>query len=274
MRLLFMFAIQPLVGRMFPLFYIRFLPFFSALGGILCLLLLAPVALHAKQSKDKKQKNKVFHIYPGTRWVEVKRLKPDSTEVSFKDSLFMTFSLRDSFTYRLRNGFVYTGKYTLDEDYLLDFGTRKYTLAERKYTSLVLTDADGIYYFAKDTSDTSAVIVLQEEKVLPVTNIDVMIGHWTVYKRVQEKESSGFLDPETALKSLYIAGMGSTSQMGFIVCGGDNEYEPNWFIKGYSDAQTLDIDGKSPRTLKVVKCQKGELIVQEGDMNYYCKQFK
>lgn len=241
---------------------------------LIILILCLPMALLAKDTKKKKQKNKVFHIYPGTRWLEVRRTNLDSNEVAFTDTLFMTFGIRDSFTYRLRNGFVYRGKYTLDEDYHLDFGTRKYDLADRKPNSLVLTDLEGIHYFGKDTSDTAAVIVLEEEKIQPVPNIDQMIGHWTVYKRVQEKESSTTLDMDLAIKSLYIAGKGSGTNLGIVLCGSDLEQEPNWFIKEYGAAQILDIDGKNKRTLKVVKCQKGELIIEENGINYYCKQFR
>ncbi len=235
---------------------------------LILLLLLLPAALWAKK------KEKVQHMLPG-RWVEFKRLKLDSTVVEFKDTLFMTFAMRDTFTYRLRDGFVYRGKYTYDEDDHLEFGTRAYTVALRRPNrSLVLTDPQGIYYFVPDTSDTAQVIVLEkEEKILPVTSIDQMIGHWTVYKRTIDKDGGG-VDFANQIKSLYVTGNGSDEKQGYIYCGNDLNNDPGWYIKGLDASQALDCAGRNLRSIKVTKCQKGELILEEGGVIYYFKQFK
>lgn len=220
-----------------------------------------------------KKKDKPKHMLPG-RWVEVKRLKPDSTVVSFTDTLFMTFQIRDTFTYRLRNGFVYRGKYTYDEDDHLEFGTVSYTVALRRPDKLILANAMGIYYYAVDTSDTAQVIVIEKEEViLPVTSIDQMIGRWTVYKRTIDKDGGG-VDFASEIKSVYITGKGSDEKQGYVYCGGDAQSAPSWFIQALTPEQSLDCAGKSLRTLKVVKCQKGELIIAENGVNYFFKQFK
>ena len=235
---------------------------------LILLLLLVPSLLFAKK-KEKTQ-----HMLPG-RWVEIKRLKPDSTAVAFDDTLFVTFAIRDTFTYRLRNGFVYRGKYTYDEDDNLDFGTKKFVVALRRPNrSLILTNTDGIYYFIPDTSDTAKLIVLeQDEKILPVTSIDQMIGHWTCYKRTIDKDGGG-VDYESEIKSVYITGKGSDDKEGYVYGGKDLKNDPGWYIKSLTPDQTLDVAGKTPRSLKVVKCQKGELILSEGGVNYFFKQFK
>ena len=235
---------------------------------LVLLLLLAPGMLWAKK-KDKPQ-----HMLPG-RWVEVKRLTLDSTVVAFTDTLFMTFAMRDTFTYRLRNGFVYRGKYTYDEDNHLNFGTKAYDVALRRPNrSLILTNADGIYYFTPDTSDTAQVIVLQqEEKIQPVISIDQMIGHWTVYKRTIDKDGGG-VDFESQIKALFITGKGSDDKQGYVYCGNDFNNDPSWYVKYLGPDQSLECAGKYPRSIKVVKCQKGELIIAEGGVNYFFKQFK
>lgn len=235
---------------------------------LLLLLLLLPVALWAKK------KEKMQHMLPG-RWVEIKRLKPDSTVVAFTDTLFMTFAMRDTFTYRLRNGFIYRGKYTYDEDNHLEFGTASYEVALRRPNrSLILTNSMGIYYFIPDTSDTAQVIVLEkEETILPVTNIDQMIGHWTVYKRTIDKDGGG-VDFQSEIKSLYITGKGTDDKQGYLYCGNDLKNDPGWYVKYLGTDQSMECAGKYPRSIKVVKCQKGELILQEGGVNYFFKQFK
>jgi hypothetical protein len=232
--------------------------------------LLAPSALIAK---DKKKKPKFTRMLIG-RYIETKRLKPDSTLVNFTDTLFMTFGLRDSFTYRLRNGFVYRGKYTLSEEGHLEFGTASYEVALNKPNNIILYNNAGIYYFVYDTSDTAQVIVLEkEEKILPVTEIDSMIGHWTVYKKNVDKDGTA-VDFSFQIKSVYITGQGSDDKKGYIFGSLDPASVPSWYITGLGADQSLECTGKSTRLLRVVKCQKGELVLQEGDVTYYFKQFR
>ena len=238
---------------------------------LILLMLLLPVIAMSKDKKDKKKIPK--HFLPG-RWVEVKRLTLDSAITPFKDTLFMTFQIRDTFTYRVRNGFVYRGKYTVDDDGHLDFGTVSYDIALRTPKSIVLTNGQGIYFYTVDTSDTAQVIVLEkEEKIEPVTNIDVMIGHWTVYKRTIDKEGGG-VDFNSEIKSVYITGPGSDDKQGMLFCGKDPDDAPTWYIKGLGTDQSLECAGKNQRFLKVVKCQKGEMILEESGVSYYFKQFK
>lgn len=218
-------------------------------------------------------KHRVMKIPPG-RWRETKRMKTDSTVVPFTDTLFIQFRPKDSFSYHNKNGFIYNGGYTIDEDSLLDFGTARYKIASKRPLSLFLRDDNGIYQFGIDSSDTAKIVVLEkEEKILPVTNIDQMIGRWTVYKRTA-KDQSGSIDNAVAIRSMYITGPSTDGKLGYIYSGKDLLNDPSWFIKGFSSDQTLSCEGKNPRTMKVVKCQKGELIIEEGDITYYFKQFK
>ena len=211
---------------------------------------------------------------PG-RWVEVKRLKPDSSAVDFTDTMFMTFRIRDSFTYRVPNGFIYRGKYTIDDNGHLDFGTAGYDIALRRPNQLIFANNEGIYYYAIDTSDTAQVVVLdKEDSLLPVNSIDQMIGHWTVYKRTVPKDGAA-VDFEKEIKSAYITGPGTNpDKQGDLYCGNDGANHPTWYIRELGANQSLDVNGKSPRTIKVIKCQKGELILEENNVRYYFKQFK
>ena len=236
------------------------------------MLLLSALAPLLAISKDKK-KYKPKHMMLG-RWVEVKRLTPDSTVIDFTDTLFMTFSLRDTFTYRVRNGFVYRGKYTLSEEGHLEFGTVGYEVAENRPKSIVLFNNKGIYYYTVDTSDTAEVIVIaKEEKIEPVTDIENMLGHWSVYKKSLDKDG-GNTDFEYLIKSLYITGQGTDEKKGYVFGSNDPLSKPSWFIVGLGADQSLECGGKSQRFLKVVKCQKGEMIFEEAGITYYAKIYK
>jgi len=220
-----------------------------------------------------KDKNKQIKL-PVSRWKEVKRMQPDSTVVAFTDTLYISFKKKDSFSYHNLNGFIYNGGYTIDEDSLLDFGTARYKIAVKRPTILVLTNQDGIFMLAPDLSDTGKLIVLDTaaEKLLPVTNIDEMIGHWTVYKRIAKDQGS--IDNDVTITAAYITGPSTDGKQGYIYSGTDAKNNPSWYIKSLGTDQVLDCDGKSKRILKVVKCQKGEMILEENDIKYYFKQFK
>ena len=235
---------------------------------VLLLLLLMPViAFCGNKHKDVK--------LPVSRWREVQRMKPDSTIVTFMDTLYIQFKKKDSFSYHNKNGFIYRGGYTIDEDSILDFGTANYKIAIKRPTVLVLTNNTGIYVLAPDLSDTGKLIVIEkEEKALPVTNIDQMIGHWTVYKRQAKELDGGTIDNATTIRAIFITGESTDGKQGFIYSGSDPGNSPSWYVKSLGTDQALSCDGKNPRSFKVLKCQKGEMILEEEGVKYYLKQFK
>jgi hypothetical protein len=237
--------------------------------------LILPIALYAGDNKkggtkkdDKKQK-----LIPVSRWREIKRMKPDSTVVNFTDTLYISFERKDSFSYHHRNGFVYDGIYKISEDSILDFGTDRFKVLERIGNNLVMFNANGIFQFAADSSDTTKVIVLEKaDSTVPVTNIDQMIGHWTVYKRTSEGPT--VIDMDRNIRSVFVTGPASDGKLGQVYGGTDADNNPSWFIKSLTASQSLDCEGKSPRTLKVVRCQKGEMILEEDGIRYYFKQLR
>lgn len=244
---------------------------------IVLLLLLLPLMMQAKDRDDKKKKKIVPKRFLPGRWIEVKRTTLDSVEYAFTDTLFMTFQVKDTFTYRTRNGFVYRGKYTIDDTGHLDFGTVSYNLAMYRYNvSTVLVGSKGISYYVPDTSALPPEVVLEkEDKILPVTDPDVMIGHWTVYKRgATDKENSAIVDPEFNIKSAYITGGSSDNTIGVLFCGNDPDNAPSFIIRSLTPDQSLECEGKRQRFVKVVKCQKGELVLEDAGVTYYMKQFK
>lgn len=201
-------------------------------------------------------------------------MKLDSSVVSFTDTLFVSFLKKDSFLYYNRNGFKYRGAYTIDEDSLMDFGTAKYRITVKRPTTLVLMDNAGIYVMGVDSSDQGIVVLKKPEKYDTVTSIDQMIGHWTVYKREVKEQATGSIDNDVTVRAIYITGPSTDGKQGFVYSGKDATNDPSWYVKALNSDQTLDCDGKTRRIFKVIKCQDGEMILEENDIKYYFKQFK
>ena len=234
---------------------------------LIFIILLVPLAALCGK-KDKQVK------LPVSRWKEVKRMKPDSTVLPFTDTFFVSFLKKDSFLYYNKNGFKYRGAYTINEDSLIDFGTARFMLRVKRPTTLVLEDNAGIYVLAPDTSDLHIVVLAKTEKYDSVNSIDQMIGHWTVYKRETKEQAAGTIDNSVTIRSIFITGPSTDGKQGYIYSGDDPTNAPSWYVKSLGIDQELDCDGKTRRIFKVIKCQKGEMILEENDIKYYFKQFK
>jgi len=235
---------------------------------VILLILLTPVIAFCF---DKHKTVKM----PVSRWREVKRMGLDSAVVPFTDTLFISFLKKDSFSYHNKDGFIYNGGYTINKDSILDFGTARYKITMKRPTILMLADEKGLYQMGIDSTDTAKIIVIaKEEKVLPVTSIDQMIGHWTVYKRTTKEQAGGAIDNSTTVRALYITGPSTDGKQGYVFSGNDPGNAPSWYVKSLGVDQALDCDGKNTRIFKVIKCQNGEMILEEKEVKYFLKQFK
>jgi len=234
------------------------------------ILILLPTLVFADRKKNKQLK------LPVSRWREVKRMKPDSTNLPFTDTLFIQFKKKDSFEYKNRDGFVYRGGYTINnDDSLLDFGYSRYYVRVKRPTTLVLENKDGIFVMAPEWADTVQLIVVKKvEKYDTVTSIEQMIGHWTVYKRETKEQAAGAIDNSATINAIFITGPATDGKQGYVFSGNDPKNAPSWYIKELGPDGALDCDGKNRRILRVIKCQQGEMILEENEIKYYFKQFK
>ena len=123
-------------------------------------MLLTPIAALCGDKRKPKP-------MPVSRWKEVKRMKMDSNIVAFTDTLFISFMVKDSFSYHIKNGFIYNGVYTIDEDSLLDFGTARYRMKERKPATLVLLDDQSFHYRQLQTRHSYSEVLLGDCLHLP-----------------------------------------------------------------------------------------------------------
>ena len=233
---------------------------------VLLLLLIPLVAICGKKKPAKP--------FPRSRWKEISRMRPDSSVVAFTDTMFLFFDGKDSFSYHVKNGFVYNGPFIFKEDSILDLGTVRYHVLPSKPGKMVFVNDNGIYQFGVDSSDTvKAIIILKEEKALPVTSIDQMIGHWTVYKKaaVGSAETPAV---DMQIRSAYITGPSTEGKLGYVFGGTDPGNAPSWSIKDFTTDQVLQCEGKTPRTFKVLRCQKNEMVLEDESMRYFLKQFR
>jgi hypothetical protein len=237
--------------------------------SLLILLLLMPLVALC-DNKDKKKKK----LITVSRWREITRFNTDSVAIPFTDTLFISFVKNDSFFYHNKNGFVYRGPYIVsEEDSTIDFGYYKYRITQKKPNSLVLKSNTGTYAMVPDWSDTlKDIVVPKDEKIIPVTNVDVMIGRWSVYKRTSEQSVSS--DGNDIIRSVYITGPSSDGKLGVVFSSKDPANVPSWYIKGFGADQVLVCEGRTNKSLKVIKCQNDEMILEDSGVKYYFKQYK
>jgi hypothetical protein len=211
---------------------------------------------------------------PVSRWKEIKRMTFDSTVQEFTDTLYVQFKRKDSFSYHNKDGFIYNGGYTIDEDSVIDFGTAKYKIVMKRPATLIFADDKLLHVLRFDLSDTVRVdVIAKEDSVLPVKDIELMIGHWTVFKKETEKQAES-IDFGSEIKAVYITGPSSDGKQGYVYGGLDGNNHPTWYVKGLGNDQTLECAGKSARAIKILKCQKGEMILEDDGIKYFLKQFK
>jgi hypothetical protein len=238
---------------------------------LLFLLLLLPVTAFCVEK----------HMATG-KWKEVKRTLSDTAGkapdkvVDYKDTIHLQFVIdsgKSKYVWQKQGGFIYKNTYTLT-DKNLDLGMRYFTIVQRSPVKLVLKDETGTYEFAPDNSSAqnTAAAPPPVEKPKPVTSIDQMIGHWSVYKSNSDKPLSQ-ADAAKKLKAMDITGGSSDGKLGYLYAATDGDTSPSWTIDSYSN-QTLTCSGKGPRTFQVIKCENNDLILKEGAMTYYFKEFK
>lgn len=233
-------------------------------------LLLAPLAAFCNSKK-----------MPVGKWREIKRIAADTTGkgpgtvVAFKDTIHLQFLATGEYVWQKQGGFIYKAAYTLN-DKNLDIGIRDFTIIQRTPGRLVLKDETGTYEFVPDNIvQAGSTILPPEAKPKPVGSIDLMVGHWSVYKAVNNGKAPAQVDYTRKIKMIDVTGGSSDGKLGYIYASRDADNAPGWTIDSYSNNdQDLHCSGKDARTLHVVKCQDNDLILEEGGTTYSLKQFK
>ena len=91
-----------------------------------------------------------------------------------------------------------------------------------------------------------------------------MIGHWGVYKRTPLK-SLQVIDHNVLLKSMLITGR----KPGFVFSDVNKRDDPSWTIVKLDKDHQMECEGLPKRTFKVIKCQSGEVVLEDEEMRYF-----
>lgn len=211
-------------------------------------------------------------------WKEVKRTDSKGTVVPYSDTLRIQFKIGNEYLWMRPNTFQYRGTYSVNNK-SLDLGMKVLQILSSNNMRLILKDEDGITYdmvryedrsnitdnSAAQNSDRADVPVNGEG----VKNYAQLRGKWDVYKRTNGGDKRP-IDYTRIVRTVVVPKDGKPGQ---VYAAKDMDGSPSWTIDHF-DNNVLYCKGKDMRQLRVIKCSEGELILQEGDITYFFKQFK
>lgn len=226
------------------------------------LLAFAPLAAFC-EDKDKLTGN----------WKEVSRIT-SSGAVPYKDTIKIEFLRGNEYVWQKSGGFIYKGTYKIENNNL-DMGARFFSIVKMSDNSLKIKDETATYELVRYTPAPGQTVLPPEPAAKPVRSLDQMKGHWSVFKGTQDKTVPA-IDYKRKIKMLDITGdIAGDGKLGMVFSTRDADTAPSWYIDSYNAAtQTLNVKGKDKRTLKVLKCEDNELVIEEDGMTYFFRQFK
>jgi hypothetical protein len=226
-----------------------------------------------------RDKNKPLSL--SGSWMETRRMDMSRRALSYTDTIRMNFLTGNEYTWRQAGSFIFRGTYRATKDEI-DMGMRQFTIVQRSGSRMVLKDVNHLYEFTRYTerpaaednrNATSGTRGRQEEAQYEgVRDQSLLAGKWSIYKR-----TSGVKPEEVnysrIIRDIHIMGKSATAgSIGSVFAARDPATNPSWQIVRFENS-TLYCSGKDNRQLKVLKCADGELIVQEGHITYFLKQF-
>lgn len=215
-------------------------------------------------------------------WKETSRMGRNKAMIAFTDTMFTDFMIGNEYITGRMSGFRYKGTYKVSES-VLDIGMRFYTITEFKPGRMVLKDDAGFYVWEKydkaDPSVENSGAAGSGSRGHQETNFDggpvafsQLKGRWEVFKRTSS-ETLPEVNYKVLLHTLDIKGDRLQDSSG-IYAAADPTRIPGWYITRYDDNIIHCKGPDGERKLKVLKCADGELIIQEGTLTYFFKQFR
>ena len=207
-------------------------------------------------------------------WKEVKRTPIGGKPVAFTDTIKIEFLIGNEYVWQKSGGFIYKGTYKVNSREL-DMGSRFFSIVERTTKKLTIKDETATYELVTYTPNSEQTVLPPEKAAAPVRSIDQMIGHWSVFKGTNDK-TVGAIDYSRKIKMIDITGnVAGDGKLGMVFSTKDADTAPSWYIESYDpQRQVLSVNGKDRRTLKVLKAENNELVIEEGGMTYFFRQFK
>lgn len=207
-------------------------------------------------------------------WKEVSRTPTNGRATAFNDTIKIEFLMGNEYTWQKKGGFIYKGTYKI-ENGNLDMGARLFTIVDQGRNSMRIKDDMATYELVRYTPTSEQTVLPPEPAARPVRNIDQMKGHWSVFKGTQDKTVAA-IDYRRKIKMIDITGdIAGDGKLGMVFSTKDADTAPSWYIESYNaSTQTLNVNGKDRRTLKVLKCENNELVIEENGMTYFFRQFR
>ena len=205
-------------------------------------------------------------------WKEISRTPTNGKSVTFTDTIKLEFLMGNEYIWQKKGGFIYKGTYKVT-DTELDMGARFFTIVSKGNNNIKIKDENATYELVTYTPTSEQTVLPPEKAAAPVRSLDQMKGHWSVFKATNNKTVPA-IDYTRKIKMIDITGneLGD-GKLGMVFSTKDADTAPSWFIESYSN-QTLYVNGKDNRILKVLKCEDNELVIEEGGMTYFFRKFK
>lgn len=202
-------------------------------------------------------------------WRESKRTDSHGAYMDFRDTIKIQFLNNNEYTWMKKNGFIYRGTYKI-ENGALDMGSRFFKVVRQSPERLVLRDDAATYEFQPYT-EAAPNRLPEEKEAVPVSEAQMIAGKWKVFKGTSA-ETIKELDLANRIKTVMIFDRpDAQGDIGYISGGKDAKNDPSWKINRLENG-ILYCNGKTVRVFEVSRRDK-ELILKEGSMTYFLKQF-
>lgn len=202
-------------------------------------------------------------------WREVHRTDVHGDRMDFQDTIKINFLTGNEYTWLKKGGFIYRGTYKIANG-ALDMGSRYFKIVSQSPDRLVVSDDAATYEFRPYTAPGRNRIS-QEPAPSMVTSLSDIAGKWKVFKGTSSATMKE-IDLSTRVKTVMIFDApDSEGDIGYVSGGKDPQGKPSWKINRFENG-ILYCNGKTVRLFEVSKGTK-ELILKEGNMTYFMKQF-
>ena len=203
-------------------------------------------------------------------WREVHRTDARGASMDFRDSIKINFLPGGEYTWLKKGGFIYRGTYKI-ENGMLDMGSRQFKLLSQSDDKITLADDAAVYEFMP-YSEPARRRLPNSASPEPVGDIHQLIGTWKVFKGTSSSTMKE-LDLSTRVKTVMIFDQpDKDGDIGYVSAGKDPQGKPSWKINRFENG-IFYCNGKTVRLFDVSMSGNKELILKEGNMTYFMKQF-
>lgn len=206
------------------------------------------------------------------KWQEEYRTEKKGKQIDFKDTLRMEIRTDGFMMVRHSIGATIIGEAEITEN-KITLQNEQFKIIDHSRKKLVFENSDGQHHFRKadefDASPVKKVIPGLEEGEKDI-RLQTLKGKWTIYK----KTDPNFTSSTFYLKSIdFKEDKGNGTYSGLVTFNNsDSVYNTEAFIYIKGNDFIISSDDETFKA-KVMKSDGSELILQNGSINYFLKQF-